>query len=532
MRRLDGAAHVSPDPASPLSSEDPFDAAELVDLGQVTRPVASRRGMSVPVAIAAAVVVIVGGIVFANRPDPAITAASPAVSPAAPVPATPDPVATSPTVAPPPCVLLSGVDTPELELSWAGEDRNPVVASQWPFEPAPPDDWSAPFRDVAGAGPRARIVVAYGASQIVLTTQPAGCLAEVRAEAVRLDAVSAISPWPLGSAHIDASGARAMVTPPPAGEWLLRIVAETPTSAGSRWIEAYAWISIGIGGGGNQIPLVTPVVPCGPETDGETGVDLYIDGVIVPGVTPGPGGALPSGIVPSVVPFGSTVEIRTAGDRCALAWTVDAAQRPGPSGTTEVIGWETPVYEPVVRDPRIAAQNRFGVGSGTPGEWALSADVQFADGTRAAKAWAVRMEALDVPALRVGAINRPGRVTAWIGCGFGIEQSNGGHFGGDSCVSNLPQEPLETLIVARGSRLTFEVDGWVIGDWFAGVGSFRGAGPAFEDSQDGFLRSASSPPVDFPVPATVGLTTLKISGSISRDGVRIYGEWFVMLDVR
>ena len=129
-------------------------------------------------------------------------------------------------------------------------------------------------------------------------------------------------------------------------------------------------------------------------------------------------------------------------------------------------------------------------------------------------------------------IGHPAVAKAWVGCGFSLHLRNG-YETSDSCGSNLPDEPLETLVVSRGDRLTFDGGGWSILEWWqATTGAFRGEPAVFEETEGGFLRSASSPPVDFPVPKSVGIWTLGLGTCVVRDGSQICGTWYVKVDVR
>ncbi len=511
------------------------DAAELVDLGHVVRPADSRRDRwTGPAAVGLAAVVLIAGLMFASRPDLAIVAASPQPSPsgsdsiAVASPRAADPA--RPTKAPPPslpCQSVPPAEPVDVILRWASGSWHPGVKRDGPFEVALPETWTGAFDLVQTLDPeQAMRVVNLG--RIDLTTSEPWCLSSWSVTAVKLEGPGVLAAFSLGQAKLDPAGIKATFVAPPVGSWLLRILAELPTFSGPRFIEAYAQLTVGDWPTG-EAAQVQPAVPCGSDR-AQAGATLIVDGRSVVGVALSPAGSPGPVSTPISVPLGAELLVVTEAERCAVGWSIDAipGSNLGNRGPRQ-LAW----YDNAVLDQAIAAQNRFPLALGPiGGDWDIVARLKFADGTRVDIAWAVRVEGLTVPPLLIGRMGHAAVAKAWVGCGFSLHLRNG-YEASDACESNLPEEPLETFVVGQGDRLTFDGGGWSIVDWWqATTGVFRGEPAAFEEKEGGFLRSASSPPVDFPVPKSIGTWTLGLGTCLVRDGNQICGTWYVKVDVR
>lgn len=530
----------NPGPAEPLlnASADGDGVADLVDLGQVVRPPARRGGISGPVAIAAAMIVIVGGLVLAGRPDLATTAASPSPSASGSAPdgaiASPWPgePATGPTKRPvpgPTCVPVIPRFQPNLVLRWGSGSWDPVYLWDTYAKPREREDWTELFDRRSEISPDHVMRVA-DLGRIELASRDRLCIASWSVTYVKIDGPNVLTSVHGGSGRPDPTQESVTFIAPPVGDWLVHLIVELPSEGDSRWIEAFTRLRVGdwpIG----PAAEVEPLAPCGPD-DAAPGVALLIDG------EPSDGAPLPAGATPPptttliAVPLGSALLATTNSDRCAIGWSIDLIPRPdqglGDRGP-EQLAW----YDNAALDPTVAAQNRFPIGVGPAGgDWDLVGRFTFVGGATLDVVWPLRVEAFAVPPLHVRRQGQTAFVNAWVGCGFSMSLRNG-YETSDSCGSNLPQEPLETLVVKRGDRLTFDTGAWsTSGWWSAQTGVFRGEGPSFVETEGGFLRSASSPPVDFPAPPSVGTWTVSLGTCVVRDGNQVCGQWFVNVEVR
>ena len=507
------------------SGDDPAEA-EILDLGTGVTPAAvtgTRRDRWMgPAAIGVAVVILAAGIVLASRPDLAIVAASPSGSPTAsgdvgiatPITGT-SPRPTRFIASPPPCALWDGNSAPDL-LVRSGFRAWQPPSYEASGDPSLEADWGALISEVRTRDPSTALGVAAG-DEIRVSTFSMTCLAAAWATFVRLDASENPTPIIVGGSIDPAAPAGRFVAPGP-GDWLIRITVEIPLASNARWMETYARLLVGADGV-PPVPSVLPATACRLHDSREAA--LFIDGAPV------------QGNVITVIPFGSVVEVRLAGDHCATTWLIRGVKRvtpDSPDAATFEIAYRSPTP-----DPAVASQNRFPIAPETPrGTWDVSGTFRFPDGTEIVRTWAVSYRELIVPPLLVGRQGSTSRVKAWVGCGFGVQLPNGGWTGGDGCASNLPEEPLELLIVPAGSRLSFDVDGWEIADWNAEAGTISDGsnGPRmFEGAADGFLRGATSPPVDFPAPGT-GTWALMLRGTVVQDGTRVSGGWVMLIEVR
>ena len=536
-----------PDREPPASAE-----AEIVDLGGVTHATVSGRDRwAVSVAIVVGVVIVATGIVLAARPDLTIMAASPTPSVAesplgsdAVVVASPRPTPTlrpsgaprpsSPPPTPAPCLRTGDDSLPDIRLSTEVGSTGVVNINSGFGSTGDPRavPWTEAMSLVRDTAPD--LIARVGINgRIVLSTSDGACL--VRAEATFADFRGA---EPLEGAIVapsDAARRTITVAPPAPGEWVVRLLTEFEGTSGLRWMESYARVRVGETIA-PPIQWVTPARACGTGT-GPADLDLYIDDVRFAGWPwSGVAGATaPPSTAPVRVPVGSVVEVRIAGDRCAVTWRIEARKR----ATTASGGPEIQVesYVNNAPNPAVAAQNRFrmdlGLGLAT---WDMTGSVQLADRTSIVAAWVLEMDGLVAPPLMIGRQDRSARVQALPGPCASVSLRNGhstnGHFTGESCATNLPASPLATLIVPVGSRLTFAAPGWTVEYWQASTGTIRGEPPVFEYTEGGFLRSASSPPVEFTFPATTGRRTLGLNACLERDGNRTCGDWFVTIDVR
>lgn len=518
---------------------------EIVDLGRVTHAtVPGRDRWAVSVAIVVGVVIVAVGIVLAGRPDLWVIAPGPSVA-ASPVESSaaglaspsrapsPRPSATPRrSFAPPsptPCVAIGGDSIPDVVFRSDAGVTTVYAVNAGGGPPLAQVGWAEALSFVRQTEPPS--VARIGSfDPLVLTTSEGTCL--IRVEVTFADFHGAPPLAPAVIEPEDSSQRTFSVVTPGPGDWAVRLLVEFAGTGEPRWLEAYARVRVGENVA-PPIQWVTPARPCGPGS-GPADLALHIDDIAMPG-WPWSGAAeatAPPSTTPVRVPPGSVIEARIAGDRCAATWRFEATRRATAGSVEPHVVVET--YTNAVPDTAVAAQNRFRMELGLgPATWDVTGTVQLADGTTVVAAWVLELDGLGVPrALLVGRQDRSARVEAVVGNCVSIQLRNGSS-GVDACGSDVPTSPLATLVVPIGSRLTFaEPPGWNVQYWGAATGVIRGEPPWFDSPQEGFLRSASSPPVDFPVPATPGKRTLVLNACLVRDGNQACGNWFVTLDVR
>lgn len=481
-----------------------------------------------PTAVGAAVVILVAGIVLASRPDLAITAASPSASPSgsgqvsiASLSPSTSPRPSRFIASPPPCLPAKQDRDTSLVVRSGFSTWQPPTYDQGGVEPALPNDWTQRITEVRESDPGTAIRVAAG-GELSVSTWALVCLASATATFLKLDAPGTQTQVTAGGA-IDPVASSGLLVAPGPGDWLVRIVVAIPLPSELRWMEAYGRLLVGA----DTIPprpFVLPAVACR-TADGAADADLFVGEVAAPAAAPGVGPT-----APVLIPFGSIVEVRLHGDRCATTWVVQGVRR---DALGNVVARYEIAYRSESPDPAIASQNRFRfVPEQTFGTWDITATFSFQDGTATTRTWTITYEEVRVPPLVVAQQGGTTSVRAWIGCGVYIEGPGGGSNRGDQCGSNLPDEPLERIVVPVGARLTFEVLGWVIADWNAGGGMISGDPANFVWTEEGVLRGATSPPVDFPAPRA-GSWALQLYATVIRpDGLRVNGSWFALIDVR
>ncbi len=506
--------------------------ADVVELATVVRPATSRRDRWIwPVAAVAAGLVLVLGIALATRPGGGLTTALESPSGASPsssvAPPPSVPMASpGPTDTTMPCADAPFVDPARLSLRWRTAAIEPLVWTDGPTEPTRPDSWAEPTDRVSDRESAAAMAV-DDLARMELATAARRCIHRWSLTFIDLEGGAGQLETRVQGGSREPGGPVAEFVAPPRGVWLVRIVVEFTGIGGSRWVEAYAHLAVGEA---RVIPDVSPLVPCGPD-ESLAGAVLHIDSKGYAGAPLAPGSTPPTGGSLIVIPLGAEMSVAIDADRCAVRWSIILIPRPGQGrdgGAEELAG-----YDSVVRDPAIAAQNRFSIGFGPRGgDWDLVGSFTFVDGTTLETAWPLRIEPFVAPALQVRRQGHSAVATAWIGCGYALNLRNG-HGGTNSCGSTLPHEPLEALALGRGERLTFDAGAWSIEEsWSARMGAFHGDPPNFETFDNGLLRSASSPPVDFPAPSSIGTWTLGLDACVLRDGNQVCGTWYVNVVVR
>jgi hypothetical protein len=141
-----------------------------------------------------------------------------------------------------------------------------------------------------------------------------------------------------------------------------------------------------------DIPHPDPAVPCGvPDADAPAppAVTIAHHGVeAATGVHMG--GRWNDRVVPRTVPLpsdvvelsdGTDLQLRTAGDVCAIAWVVTYAPVPTEPDGFEATGEALALQGNPSFEPAYAQENRIDLGALPPGEWIVEADLLFEDGS-------------------------------------------------------------------------------------------------------------------------------------------------------
>ncbi len=258
----------------------------------------------------------------------------------------------------------------------------------------------------------------------------------------------------------------------PDGDWVVRVVAQYDTGAGSGSdpdvsTEQYFRVRIGEGPWTEipPTPLVTPYVECAFfVSQGGVGARLRVGSA-----EPVFGGQAREAAPAVELPLGEPVSIRLDGDGCAVAWDIELID----PATGALAGVLESVANPD-GDGAVVAQNRWSIDVPL-GDWFLHIRYHTSrDGPWLDAWWRIHAASFAVPEIRVAVGSAVVETAAYCPS---IKLANG-YETADLC-SAADVRDIPTLLIAADSAIAFRIDGWTIDSWFARCGPMV-AGPSGE----------------------------------------------------
>lgn len=250
----------------------------------------------------------------------------------------------------------------------------------------------------------------------------------------------------------------------PSGDWVVRVVAYFSTGSsgddgGTVIVRFFRVINsatpVPITG-----PLATPAVACAPPPAGGVPPSL-----VLTGAADGPVEGMLGATVPPLVSvrIGDPLDIRVAGDACAISWTITGAQ-------TET-GFDTPFdqQDNASNDPFLYAQNRWPLHDVPTGRVTVSATIRFSADVSVTNRWLIDVAGADVPTIRIATPNGTTAQTARSLCGASWVFTAGAS-GFEFCNGNEVPDGLPVLSVPPETPLRIEAPGWTIRTWGGACG--------------------------------------------------------------
>lgn len=433
-------------------------------------PRRSRDRARITIVGAIAVVVLGAGIGLAGN---GVT--SPLVSPSASATAWVAAASLTPTATPVPsplppptqntglgCAPVRLGTPPEIQLDSALGDPRSIHGVPNVTAPGPTGS-QTPAWPVLPVGGALRL---SAATSIDLRSEQDACIRYVVAEYVPGAAGVAI-PFPIAFRTLNVSPPRSIVPlgTLPSGDWVVRVVAYFSTGTAGQEDGTVVERFFRVINAETAVPLPTPfaspAVACAPPPPAGVPPTLVLSGS-ADGLTEG----TPGLVVPPVAPvrLGDVIEIRVAGDACAIGWTITGTQ---PALNNDQYEIEREANSG--NNPFVFAQNRWRLHDLPTGMLFVTATIRFSVDVSVTSRWLLDVEGAAVPAVRIVAPNGATVTAPRSPCGASWTFATG--MGGfEYCVGEGPPASLPTLTVAPETPLRVEVPGWMILSWNANCG--------------------------------------------------------------
>ena len=311
-------------------------------------------------------------------------------------------------------------------------------------------------------------LVAGEGDRLVLTTSRGICFRSVVVDYAATIRVPRANLPPLFNSPVSPSANSIVVNGLSDGDWTLRVTAQFDTlGTVSDDVVTVSFFRILAGAGPflTDPPIVptarpafiTPAVPCGP---GQPTPDMNVN-LVVDGQATTPGAKIDGEPLPLVhASLGDPILMVTEGEVCATRWQVDLVDlKAGTVSTSDQF------HDPA-DDPAYAAQNRWTISS--DGSHRLDATFQFPGGLTIVRSWQIVIDGFVAPDLYLVGPNGA-RFQASAGCGLFIHLANG-YEAGDDCGSIGYQPGAAALHVAPFGVIHLDLPGWQITSWSATCG--------------------------------------------------------------
>jgi hypothetical protein len=435
-------------------------------------PRRSRDRARIAVVAAVAVVVLAAGIGLAGN---GFTSPPSSPSPSAVPGTTVSPTAAAtPTLSPlPPPTQNTGLGCTPVRLGTPPEIRLDAVGDPLAIRGVPP----ATAPGATGSQPPTWPVLPVDGAlrvsartSIQLISEQDACMRYVVAEYMPGEPGVTI-PFPIAFRALNVSPPRSIVPlgTLPNGDWIVRAVAYFSTGTAGQEDGTVVERFFRVINSGTAGPLPTPgtppAVPCAGPPAGGIPPTLVLSGS---------GGGLVEGapdlgaplLVPSITPvhLGDSIEIRVAGDACAIAWTIEATQPDVNSNRYEIEREPNPG-----NNPFLFAQNRWRLHNLPTGNLFVTATIRFSVDVLVTRRWLLDVQGGAVPVARIVAPDGTTVAALRSDCGasWAFEEGTGGY---EVCATEPIPSPLTTLRVAPETPLRIEVPGWKITNWGGSCG--------------------------------------------------------------
>lgn len=440
-------------------------------------PRRSRDRVRIALVGAAAVIVVGAGIGLAGNGLTVLPSAtgSPGTSGSAAILASHAATATPGDVLPPPtrssvleCAPVRFGKPPEIRLTANPESMIIVgVAAPAPSASTGPDAPPWPTLPLGGALRALGDLRAFQSS-LDLSSVDDGCMRYVLAEYAPSVPGGATSPiaFPIPFRTLNVSPPRSIVPlgPLPPGDWTVRIVAYFSTGQAGQEdgsvIERFFRVVTSESAGPIPALVTSPAVACGPLPRGGGTPTLVLVGAVGGPVE----GALGATVPPPVpVRIGDPLEIRVAGDACALGWAIAGAQVETGFNTT------FDQQDNASNDPFLYAQNRWPLHDLPTGRMTVGATIRFSADVSVTNRWFLDVAGADVPTIRIVTPNGSTTPTVRALCGA-TWVFTAGASGFEFCAANEVPDGLPVLSVPPETPLRIEAPGWIIRTWGGSCG--------------------------------------------------------------
>lgn len=163
------------------------------------------------------------------------------------------------------------------------------------------------------------------------------------------------------------------------------------------------------------------------------------------------------------VRLGDRLELRVAGDSCAIGWDINATL-PGAGGGFQIDGEANET-----NDPFRYAQNRWFLHDLPTGAVTITATIRFSADVDITSQWLIEVLGADVPVVRIVTPSgvQVSAVRGPCGAAWTFPTGTGGY---ENCTTDDAPSGLPVLTVAPETPLRLEVPGWTLRGWGGGCG--------------------------------------------------------------
>lgn len=251
----------------------------------------------------------------------------------------------------------------------------------------------------------------------------------------------------------------------PSGDWIIRVVAYFSTGAstddGGTVLERFFRVinsatPVPIPG-----PLATPAVACAAPPAGGVPPALVLSGA-AGRLIEGTSGTTTPPVV--AVRLGAPLQIRVAGDACAIGWTIAGAL-----GDTAQTAFDFDREENPLNNPFLYVQNRWLLHDLPTGRLTVSATIRFSADVSITNRWLLDVAGGDTPTVQIVTPDGTRTPTAQAPCGSAWFFKAGAN-GYEYCTEERVPDLLPVLTAAPETPLRLDAPGWTILSWSGNCG--------------------------------------------------------------
>ncbi len=250
----------------------------------------------------------------------------------------------------------------------------------------------------------------------------------------------------------------------PSGDWIVRVVAYFSTGSsgddGGTVLERFFRVVNSATPVPIPSPLSTPAVPCAPPAPGGVAPALILTGSSAGSIEGTPGLVLPP-LTPVVL--GDLIEIRVAGDACAIGWTI--------TGKQDETNFQSDFDQEAnpTNNPFLYAQNRWRLHDLPTGRLTVSATVRFSADVSVSRRWFLDVGGSATPTVRISTPADTAVTAVQAPCG-GSWAFTIGTSGFEYCSVDVVPNSVPVLSVGPETPLRLDAPGWTIRSWGGSCG--------------------------------------------------------------